>query len=96
MKGIPRWLRKNTVLVFLFLFLSCVTKQIVMKDMSNTTSQTGKAIAYLKDTAVTTETFNRQFVEEGELQLVERKERNGIMTQREERIMETQYAFYNE
>lgn len=77
--------------VMLLFVLSCTYKPITQSFVDHTSSKSDGAIEY----AVLKEGSGNSYVEEGELQIVERKDRNGIMTHREEKIMADQYACYS-
>lgn len=77
--------------VIVFFYFSCASQQIAIQ---------GNGSAYemaenTRDFPDQIENIAEAYSTVGELQLVERKERNGVMTPREEKIMEAQYAFYS-
>lgn len=80
-----------TIPVILLHLLSCTYKPITQNPGDNTSPKSDREIQY----AALNGNSGNSYIEEGELLIVERKERNGIMTHREEKIMADQYARYS-
>lgn len=97
MKSFSALLRNCLWSAVTFFFLSCTSKQMSFQDPDNTIAQERNSIEAFSGGSVVTgqvENFAEAYAEAGKLKLVERKDRNGLMTPREEKIMEAQYALH--